>query len=337
MKFRALYSYLIISSAFILGCGKHTTEIDIEHEIDVNIIRFEQYLSELDIYSVQDSIESVYRAYPDFFPLFTNKIIEIGNVTDPWIGEAFKQYLTDQAIFNLTGRVKEVFSDFSGIQKLVDEGFSRVSSVFEQAEVPDIYTYVSGFNQSIVVGEGIMGVSLDKYLGADEKIYNQVYPPIPQYMKYKMCPDKLPSDIINSWILTSFEAQPEQNNLLSNMLIQGRAVYLTELFLPGIADTLLWGFTPDQIRFCYDNERQMYTYLIEQKLLFSTDKFSTGQFMNDAPFTKDFTTDSPGRAAVWIGYRIIDSYMQKNPDVSLKQLMDENNFQRLLNGSRYRP
>jgi hypothetical protein len=33
--------------------------------------------------------------------------------------------------------------------------------------------------------------------------------------------------------------------------------------------------------------------------------------MEEAPFTKDFGNGSPGRAATWIGYRIVSQYVKK--------------------------
>jgi hypothetical protein len=88
--------------------------------------------------------------------------------------------------------------------------------------------------------------------------------------------------------------------------------------------------------FCSNNEKQMWTYLIEEKLLFITDHFRINQFIEESPFTKDFSTDSPGKAAVWIGYRIIESYVKKN-NISIGQLSHENDFQYMLNESRYNP
>ena len=89
--------------------------------------------------------------------------------------------------------------------------------------------------------------------------------------------------------------------------------------------------------FCKVHEKRMWEYLIENKKLFVTDGFILNQFINDAPFTKDFSQDSPGRAAVWIGYRIIDSYMKNNRNVSLNDLMRETDYQKILNLSKYNP
>ncbi|MBP5473263.1 MAG: gliding motility lipoprotein GldB, partial [Bacteroidales bacterium] len=61
-----------------------------------------------------------------------------------------------------------------------------------------------------------------------------------------------------------------------------------------------------------------WTYLMEHNLLFNTDQFTIRKLVGEAPFTSFFTTESPGRAATWIGFRIIESFMRHNKNVSLE-------------------
>ena len=85
------------------------------------------------------------------------------------------------------------------------------------------------------------------------------------------------------------------------------------------------------------NEKKMWSYLIENKLLFSTDFFTINKFINDGPFTKDFSNESPARAANWIGLQIVNSYRKNNSDVNLEELMKNNNVQEILTLSKYSP
>jgi hypothetical protein len=60
-------------------------------------------------------------------------------------------------------------------------------------------------------------------------------------------------------------------------------------------------------------------------------------YLNEAPFTAPVSQDSPGRVGTWVGWQIVKSYMDKNKNVSLQQLVSENNYQQLLEKSDYRP
>ena len=88
---------------------------------------------------------------------------------------------------------------------------------------------------------------------------------------------------------------------------------------------------------CLNNEARMWEYLVENKLLFATDRITIRKFTGVGPFTKDFTNESPARAAVWIGWRIVEAYSRKNPDIGLRDIMKEQDYQKILTLSEYNP
>jgi uncharacterized protein YjaZ len=81
----------------------------------------------------------------------------------------------------------------------------------------------------------------------------------------------------------------------------------------------------------------MWVYLIENDLLFSSDNFVIRKLTGEAPFTSYFTNESPGRAAIWIGYKIVESYMTKNRDISLDEMMKNTDVQAILDKAKYNP
>ena len=107
--------------------------------------------------------------------------------------------------------------------------------------------------------------------------------------------------------------------------------------LPETSDDLIFGFTTEQMKFCRNNESQMWQYLVENNLLFSTDQLNIRKLIGDAPFTGFFTKESPGRAAVWIGFRIVESYMMKNPGVKIDEMISETDVQTILEKAKYSP
>lgn len=107
--------------------------------------------------------------------------------------------------------------------------------------------------------------------------------------------------------------------------------------MPELADTVLFGFTGRQMDFCEESEGMIWEYLLSKDLLFSTDGFMIRKFTGEAPFTSYFTEESPGRAVVWTGFRIIERYMNNNPDVTLEELMSMTDCQAILAGAKYNP
>ncbi|MGD2036006.1 MAG: hypothetical protein PVF73_13165 [Bacteroidales bacterium] len=313
--------------------GRHNGDCTVDLQID----RFEKDLFSIDIYSLKDSIFYLQRKYPDFLPLFNNKIIEIGDMNQPHYADRLIAFVTDFTIYHVNQRVNEVFFDFSVIENNLSDAFGRYACFFPDRSVPRIITCITGFNQSIVTADSMLVLGLDKYLGSEDEFYKLMYPPIPQYMRYVMRPEKVSSDALYAWLTTEFEYNDKKDDLLSNIVFKGRAIYLVKELMPDIPDTLLWGFTPGQLEFCHSNEKEMWEYLIGQKKLFVTDKMVISQYVDEGPFTKDFSQDSPGRTGVWLGSRIVLSYMKNNRDVTFSDLMNETDYLKILNLSKYDP
>jgi hypothetical protein len=121
------------------------------------------------------------------------------------------------------------------------------------------------------------------------------------------------------------------------MLHEAKLVYFTRRMMPSLPDTILFGFTGRQLEFCKAGEGDIWEYLVSKDLLFSTDAFLIRKFTGEAPFTSYFTEESPGRAVVWTGFRIIERYMNNNPDVTMPELMAMTDCQAILGGAKYNP
>jgi hypothetical protein len=109
------------------------------------------------------------------------------------------------------------------------------------------------------------------------------------------------------------------------------------MILPDKADSVIFGFTAKQIKWCKNNEKTMWITLIEDKLLFSTDYFTIRKLTELAPYTTQFTNESPGKACNWIGYNIISKYMKNNPETSLRELMDNDDYHKIFEQAKYKP
>ena len=115
------------------------------------------------------------------------------------------------------------------------------------------------------------------------------------------------------------------------------ALYFTKAMCPELPDSILMGYSSKQLRWCKENEQKMWAYLVEKKVLYDFERLTLQKYVEDAPFTNTFAKESPGRTGSWIGLRIVQSFMNKNPKVTLKELMGMNNAQLILNHSGYFP
>ena len=213
----------------------------------------------------------------------------------------------------------KLYPDISWIERDLQDGFRHYLYYFPGRRVPAVYTCITGFNNSIITGDSVLGIGLDRYLGSGSEYYRRLE--IYKYLADRMTPENIVPDCIYGWGASEWEFSDlsyPADNVLSEMIHEGKLKYFEKCMLPEVSEGIIFGFSADQLKFCRNNEDQMWQYLIEKDLLFSTDQFTIRKLTGEAPFTSYFTNESPGRAAVWIGFRIVESYMMRNPDISLR-------------------
>ncbi|MDR3367151.1 MAG: hypothetical protein LBO71_09340, partial [Prevotellaceae bacterium] len=286
--------------------------------------------------SLREQVPALQQKYGDFFTYFCKGIIEVGLPQEAEFFDNLASFLGDYVVRTSYDEAQRVFPTDEALNAKLTDAFKRYKLHFPDAQIPNIVTYISGFNQSTMLAENVIGVGLDKYLGADYELYPQLG--FYRYLARNMYPSKIPADVMDALAEAMFPYAAEpQDELLGRMLWEGKRFYFAKQMLPAEQDTAIFGFSKKELKSCHDNEAYMWLYLIENKLLFSTHAFTIDKFTRPRPFTQEFSHEAPGRAANWLGYRIISLYMARNSDVTLPQLMLDANYRQILEKSGYNP
>jgi len=311
-------------------------------QVDVAGVKIEQklYRFDKDLFSIPpDSLEAkipwLIKKYDGFLDLFSNQIIRIGTPYSKDYSYRLNAFVTDYVVRETYKYSAKKFSDFTPYFKQLNEAFKYYKYYFPDKTVPDIYTFISGFNIAIATDSNILGIGLDFYLGRDFEFYPRLA--LPAYIIRKMEPYMILPDAMRGWIAMEFPPDDSVNNLLANMIYGGKIQYVMDAVMPFADDTVKFGYTKDQLEWCKENEEPMWSYFVEKKLLYKTDRIIIKKFVDEAPFTVPFGRKSPPKTGIWLGYRIVKKYMEKHPEVTLPQLMAEKNYQKILMMSAYRP
>ena len=109
--------------------------------------------------------------------------------------------------------------------------------------------------------------------------------------------------------------------------------------MPEISDTLKIGYTKEQLNWCKEYESGIWAYFIENNLLYESDYLKIQKYLAEAPFTPGIgeKSNSAPKLGIWTGWQIVKKYMNKNPELSLQHLMLEENAQKILTESKYKP
>lgn len=305
-------------------------------EPDIEIMRLEKDLFSTDPADLREQADSLRLRYGSFLQLFA-WVINAGSLDDSSSFEKLVDFTTDRFNYELYETVIDSFPNMSAYEKEFEKAWARYNYYFPDSLIPGIYTFISGFNNSIIVGDSVLATGLDRYLGSGHAYYKQLG--LYNYVTLKMIPERIVPDALYAWAKASYPQSSETQgaDLLSNIIHEGKLYYFTKCMLYDYPDSLLFGFTAGQMKFCRDNEYAMWEYLIEHDMLYSSDLMLIRKLTGEAPFTSYFSSESPGRASVWIGFRIVESYMKNNGGTGLGELMLNNNYREILEGARYNP
>ncbi|HCY42522.1 MAG TPA: hypothetical protein DHV48_14395 [Prolixibacteraceae bacterium] len=329
------FFFLLCLAAIMFSCTRNPLKVNVSDvSADVKIRHLDADLMKLKQDQLASEIPVLKHSYGEFFDIFTYRMISIGGTEQEEFAELLYSFISDSLNRELVQNVAANI-DTIKLRKELVQAFKYYKHYFPVKDIPTIYTCISGFNQSVVTAENLIGISLDKYLGYDSRYYKELG--LPVYKRRNMHPEKIVTDMMYAWAVTEWPKADNANNLLSQMIHEGKMQYFIDAMLPEMPDSLKIGFTKNQLDYCNKNEAAMWTFLAEHKLLYSTDRMSVKRFIDDGPYTSAFTDQSPARTGAWLGWQVVRSYMKQNKDVKLADLMNNPDFQSILNQSGYQP
>ena len=331
---RYIYVIVIISFALI-SCKREKRRADLTGiECDIKIERFDSLFWGLDTTRLAEEFAKLQAEHPNITPIYTENVVQFGHPDSAITHDTYKLFRSNKEVGKLYEDALKIYADVSDIEKDLTEAFRRAKYFLPQFPTPRVYCHVSGLNQSLIVDEEFISLSIDNYLGADYQLYKEIG--IYKYQRPNMRREKVAPDYITAWLSSEF-SNSLADNLLSDMIRYGKILYTVSVLLPKTPERVIMGYSEEQWEWVKKNEANMWNALITSKDLYTTSMMIKNQYIGDGPFTKPFTQESPGRAGTYIGWRIVENYMKHNPQISIQQLLQQPDAQIILNNSNYRP
>ncbi len=251
-----------------------------------------------------------------------------------FVSELYKRF-TNPHIDTLLGEVKRIFGDERDLKLEFEEAFKNLKYYYPEARIPKIETVISGLDNDMFVSDSLIIVSLDYYLGSAAKYRPAMYDYLlRQYNKENI----VPSCMMLYGIDSKFNAtNPEDKTVLADMIAYGKSYYFAKQMIPCTPDSVFIGYTAEEIQGAQKNQDLIWARFIEDKLLFATNYRMKQKYLGDRPKTVEVGADCPGRIAQWVGWEIVKKYMETHPEISLPQLMRNENADKIFKESRYKP
>ncbi len=337
-KFNSAFIFLLISLSFF-SCGDDRLDVDISDvQVNLKVHRFEKELFETDSNNFAAKWEELFQKYPVFTKSF---IIDIMDFGDPSRSEltldAVKAFINHPSLRELYKVTQEKFDDFKPFEKDLELALKYFKYHFPEYPTPEVFTMISEFTYGHTYYDSAVAVGLDFYLGSDFKYYPGLG--FTGFLIRKMSPEYLVPNTINSWIISCFEPYYKEENCLDKMVFEGKVWYLMDACFPDMHDSLKFGLSADQLKWLKNNEYQIWAHFIEKKLLYEKDHLVYRNYFEDGPFTSapGVPAESSPMIGKYLGYRIVQTYLENFPEITLLEFVKNTNSAAILNDSGYKP
>lgn len=214
---RRLYYLLFLAMLACVGCQWKLKTAD--EESQAPMIEIERY----------DRLEYRYLTTGDFsalqemnteYPIETRTLIEdvlkLGTATDSEINTKLLKFYQDTTLQMLIADTETTFADMEEENRELNMAFTKLKRWFPDMPIPRVYGQLAdGIDESIVIGNQSIAISLDKYLGENYPLYVKHYPLQQRKLMTRkmMLPDALCFYLISIFPLKNFEtlAQEERD------------------------------------------------------------------------------------------------------------------------------
>ena len=313
------YLFLVVFYLLILSCDnkskvkKAVTAIPLE----LKVTRFDKIFFE----TPPQDLGNVKKEFPYFFPKGIDDNVWFNKMQDPLWRELYTE-------------VQKKYANFDPVKVELEKLFKHIKYYFPETKTPKVITIISemDYRNKAIYADSLAVISLELYLGKNHKFYQ-----FPNYLKQNFEQRQIAPDLVTSFAERRIQPVVEKD-LLSQMVYQGKVLYLKDLLLPDYSDADKIGYSVQQIKWCQENESYMWRYFIEKEMLYSNDQKLVARFINPAPFSKfylEIDNESPGQVGAWIGWQMVRSYINNN-DVPLAALL-KTNAKELFVKSKYKP
>ena len=324
---------IILMSMLFASCGISTGKGTEQKEEEISVLRYDKLLSE---YVRSNSFSAMQKLTMDYrmpTKILIEDVLAIGTVKDDTISQRLQKFYSDTTLVRLMNDVETQFPNLDAVEEGLTKGFWKLKKEVPDTEVPLVYSQISAFNESIVLVDSLLGISLDKYMGEDYPLYKRFYY---DYQCRSMRPERIVPDCFSFYLLSRYDMDYHEGTCLIDLMIHsGKINYVVQNLLDydNIGEAM--GYSKEENDWCRENEKAIWDYICSNDHLHARDPMVFRYYMKPAPAVEMLGCQAPALIGIWVGARIVASYMKKHKDMKLKDLLEFTDYHTMLSESDY--
>lgn len=158
-----------------VGCQMKFKADEDENAPLVRVERYDRleyrYLTTADYSALQE----MNTEYPMETRALIEDVLQLGDATDPDINNKFISFYQDPRLQTLMTSAETQYANMDSINYQLNTAFTKLKKMLPDLKIPRVYAQLTALDQSIVVGNQTVGISLDKYLGENYQGYKPFY------------------------------------------------------------------------------------------------------------------------------------------------------------------
>ncbi len=313
---------------FFLSCSSENPDVS-QLKKQVNINRIDKK-----VFSCQSKKElsTVIQENQRQFELFYNLS---AFPSDTILSNVLWKRVQDRSIDSFYNYYLEEFDDLSWLEEESSLLFAHVKYYYPDFVSPGISTFFSAYlDRDIMMNDLDVAISLDFFLGPEAKYL----PRLPEYMARRYRREYLVPMFIGSSISQSYNRVSQADgSLLAEMIYYGKTHLFVEQMIPGLADSLNFGFSQSELDYLENNFKEIWGYFIERDLLYTRNYSEINRYVGERPKTVEIGPDCPGRVGRFIGYQIVKSYLKSSDQIDITSVMANPDAQEIFRESGFNP
>lgn len=335
-------SIFVILLIFVVSCKDKQKE-----NKNSLIVRYDKLIFELDTNDIKTQFNKIKESYPEFTEIYFKNVMNFPSYTENEreFFVVLKSFITDTNNVKLYNLVNNEFRTISDLEENLKESVKNLQKDFPEIKMPRFYTFISAFAYQGFIfddknGSDGLAIGLDMFLGNkfpytaitdDSNIFAD-------YMVRTYNKDHLTKKIIELWLDDRIFKQ-KGLRAIDRIIENGKKLYLIKKIMPEIQDSVLLEYSADNMKWVNENEQEMWSYFIKNNFFYTTDEYKIKRLTSPSPNSQalGMPVKSPGMTGNYLGYRIVDTYMRRNKETGISDLIKNNDAQTILESSKFKP
>lgn len=313
---------------FLASCNSRP-----DREPDLSDIQVEVKVEPLEDALFASKSEAEVKSFLNQYPYLQQFYFE-GYTQDTSLASSLYDQVRNNELRSFKNQVDSLLGNRQeNLVKPLEEAFRHLKHYYPDFQPPRIETIVTGFlGNDLFVSDTLIIIGLEYFGGPKASYRPQVY----TYQLRRYQQEYLIPSILFFMSDRYVRADPKDRTLLADMVGYGKAFEFVKHCLPQTPDSLILGFSERDLTRTYNSQMQIWAFFVQNKLLYEKGELVKQKYVGERPFTPEIGEEVPGGVGRWLGWRIVSSYLGKNQEVTLQELMNNPDARQILQQSGYK-